>query len=110
MAAKRKGKTKHEKEHLNRVAELGCIVCYRQGNAGTPAEIHHLRTGRGIAQRSSHLRVIPLCPIHHRTGGYGENGFHQSPKDFQERYGTELELLEVVNGYLGIETKTNGED
>ena len=89
-----------EKDHLNRVAELGCIVCLVQGNQGTPAEIHHIRDGQGMAQRASNYDVVPLCPIHHRTGGYGEVGFHQSPKRFVERYGSERELLEEVERML----------
>ena len=91
---------KDEKKHLSAVADLGCIVCYKQGNGGTPAEIHHIRSGQGMGQRNSHYNVIPLCPIHHRFGGHGEVGFHQSPKEFVERYGTEAELLELTNELL----------
>lgn len=101
----KKGKTKDEKTHLNRVAELGCIVCYRQGNAGTPAEIHHLRAGAGMGERSSYFRTLPLCRIHHRQGGHGEIGFHQAPRSFEERYGTEKELLEVVYGLIGYKAE-----
>lgn len=85
--------TKAEKEHLNRVAELGCIICHQ------PAEIHHLRTGMGMAQRNSNFNVIPLCPLHHRTGGYG-TAFHAGKKAFEQNFGSEEELLKRVKGLL----------
>ena len=54
---------KAEKEHLSRVANVGCIVCRMQGNEESPAEIHHIRHGQGISQRASNYEVIPLCPF-----------------------------------------------
>ena len=98
---KKNTKTEAEKKHLNRVAQLGCIVCTNLMMGRTPAEIHHLRDGQGVSQRSSHFRVIPLCSIHHRTGGYGV-AFHAGEKAFEEKYGTELELLEQVNELLEL--------
>lgn len=85
--------TKDEKQHLSRVAELGCIVCKRLGYHGTPAEIHHLRAGQGWG-RSSNYHAIPLCPEHHR----GKTGVHGlGTKEFPKHYGfTEQELLEEV--------------
>lgn len=97
----KKTKTEAEKTHLNRVAQLGCIVCNNLMMGRTPAEIHHLRDGQGVSQRSNHFRVIPLCPTHHRTGGYGV-AFHAGEKAFEEKYGTELELLEQVNSLLEL--------
>jgi hypothetical protein len=85
--------TKAEKEHLNRVAELGCLICHQ------PAEIHHLRTGMGMSQRNSNFNVIPLCPLHHRTGGYG-TAIHAGIKAFEKNFGTESQLLERVNKLL----------
>jgi len=100
--AKKKNNTKIEKEHMNAVAEIGCIVCRQNGFYGTPSEIHHIRQGAGMGQRSTNFQVIPLCPIHHRAGGHGEVGFHQSPKEFAERYGTEQMFLDRVNEILGL--------
>ena len=60
--------TKKEREYLDRVANLGCIVCKKNGYHTEP-EIHHLREGMGMGQRNDYLNAIPLCPIHHRTGG-----------------------------------------
>ena len=74
-----------------RLVELGCIICRR------PAEIHHLRSGVGMGQRSKDM--IPLCPEHHRLGNRG-TAFHAGPRSFEERYGTESELLERVRRAL----------
>ncbi len=92
--------TLKEKKHMARVAELGCIVCWRQGNEGTPAELHHPRSGIGMGKRSSHTKVIPLCPTHHR-GDLGVHGL--GTKGFPKHYGfTEQDLLKDVEKLLGI--------
>ena len=80
-----------ESQWLDRVASLGCIVCRNEGRH-SDAQIHHLRTGRGLGQRSPHFLVIPLCPDHHQNGGVGV-AYHASPKQFEALYGTELDLL-----------------
>lgn len=87
--------TKDEKRHLNRVAGLGCIVCRNIGYGKTPAEIHHIRSGQGMAQRADHCETIPLCPHHHRLGGYGE-AVHAGRRRWEKNYGTERELLAQV--------------
>jgi hypothetical protein len=88
-----------ERKHMNRVAELGCIVCRRMGYEGTPSELHHPRGGAGMAQRASHMDVLPLCVEHHR----GKTGVHGlGTKGFPKHWGfTELELLEEVRELLG---------
>ncbi|WP_372833088.1 Ref family recombination enhancement nuclease [Pontibacterium sp.] len=87
--------TKDEKQWLPDVADLGCVVCRNAGFGQSPAEIHHVRTGQGTAQRASNKQVLPLCPPHHRTGGYGV-AFHSGQKAWEEQYGTETELLKQV--------------
>ena len=94
----KKPPTKAEKEHISRVAEIGCIACMNMGYPNTPAEIHHIRAGAGAGQRSSHFRVIPLCFHHHSA--QGSDGFHKAPRGWQERHGTEEELLAQVTGML----------
>lgn len=84
--AKKKPATVEERRHMNAVADLGCIVC------GMPCELHHIRSGVGIGQRSSHFSVIPLCPSHHRTGGY-RVAIHSGKKSWESIYGSEVDLL-----------------
>jgi hypothetical protein len=90
--------SRSEKEHLNRVAEIGCILCKHLGFDDTPAEIHHLRHGQGMAQRASNFLTIPLCPEHHR----GNSGYHgMGEKAFYTRYKlTELDLLAMTIEHL----------
>ncbi len=94
---------KDEKRYLSMVQDYGCIVCRRLGFLDTPAEIHHVRFSVGASQRASNYDVLPLCPHHHRTGGYGE-AFHAGPKIWQEKYGHEKELLHVIKQYCQLET------
>jgi hypothetical protein len=90
--------TLKEKKHMNAVAELGCAVCRRMGYEGTPAELHHKRSGTGAGRRSSHMDVIPLCPEHHR----GKTGLHGlGTKGFPKHWGfDEDDLLADVAGLL----------
>ena len=77
--------TKAEKEHMSKVASLGCLVCQR------PANVHHIRPiGLGIGNRSSHYETIPLCHDHHQ----GKFSIHNSKKEFEAMYGTEKQLLQ----------------
>lgn len=89
--------TKAEKQHLQRLADLGCIACYLSGTPGTPCEVHHIRAGVGMGQRSSHFRAIGLCPAHHRgTHHPAVPSIHLAKLAFIERFGTEEKLLQLV--------------
>jgi hypothetical protein len=86
--------TKAEKRHMNRVADLGCVLCWHLGFGETPAELHHPRDGEGMAQRASNWLVVGLCPEHHR----GASGLHGlGTKGFYTRYRlSELDLLAMT--------------
>lgn len=74
------------KRWMQRVADLGCLIC------GQPAELHHVREGQGAAQRAQDALVVPLCPDHHR----GNDGIH-SRKTFYLRHKLdELDLLAMT--------------
>lgn len=91
--------TKAEKAHLSRIAALGCIACHLQGTPGTPAEIHHVRAGAGMGQRSGHFRAIGLCPAHHRgTHHPAVPSIHLAKRKFIEIFGAEEDLLQAVMG------------
>ncbi len=74
---------------MDRVADLGCIVCRNAGFGPTPATVHHIRDGQGCAQRASNFLVVPLCPEHHQ----GKDSIHNDRQMFQARYGSELDML-----------------
>lgn len=94
----KKSKTKAEAEHMNAVAEIGCIVCLNQGKGHSPSELHHINA-HGMGLRSDNYSVIPLCHWHHRTGGY-EHAIHSGKRTWECRFGTEIELLKQVKEIL----------
>ena len=81
--------TRAEKQHLDRVAGLGCLVCAEFGQPGIPAEIHHIREGQGASQWSSHYLAVPLCHSCHR----GTTGVHGDRSLLRILKWTELDLL-----------------
>lgn len=100
---------KREAQYLSKVADIGCIICYRVGYRGTPAEIHHIRgLGLGMGVRNSHDNVIPLCPEHHR----GNSGYHGlGRKAFERAYGvTEQELQLQLGELLNEEEDQDAEE
>lgn len=84
--------SKAGKQWMGDIAQLGCVVCRNLGYGETPAEVHHIRTGQG-KMRAKDEDSIPLCPPHHRTGGYGV-AYHAGARKWQENFGSELVLLE----------------
>lgn len=91
--------TKAERAHMSRVADIGCILCLHLGTPGTPAELHHPRTGAGAGRKASNFDVIPLCPAHHRSSNGALHAMGR--KAFERHYGvTELQLLELTRNQL----------
>lgn len=98
-----KHRTKSDNEWLGLITELGCIACLVQGTPGTPAEIHHIRTGQGRGQRSDHKKSLALCPAHHRGADHPRTpSIHMAKKAFESQFGTELELYERTRQELGL--------
>ena len=91
--AKKKLKTKAEKERLEIIGNMPCYACF-QDFKEVQSEVHHIRKQTGLGLRSSHFDTIPLCYSHHRTG---KVSVHLNKKEFEKRYGTELEILKLVN-------------
>ena len=100
---KRKRMIKPEREvdlaHLARVKSLPCIAC----GAPPPSCAHHIRTrpdGQtyGAGQRASDLETIPLCRNCHTDG---PQAFHNGPRSFRERHGSERDLLAATLAMLG---------
>lgn len=92
-----KHQTKAEREHVCKVAALGCVACFVQsGEWFTPGQIHHTRKGQGTAQRSPWKKTICLCVNHHIYSGSGKYAFHAGQQTFEAHYGTEEELLALT--------------
>jgi hypothetical protein len=81
---------------MEKVAQLGCVVCRRIGYQPGPVELHHVAEGSGLR---SDWALVPLCDEHH-TGGAGLHGmgtkafirFYRPPGDSE--YGLLVWLLE----------------
>jgi hypothetical protein len=84
---------------MDRVVSLGCVVCRNLGYGESPAEYHHIREGAGAGEKSGDFLGIPLCPMHHRSGGHGV-AFHAGQRQFEAVYGSELDLLNQTIGEL----------
>lgn len=74
------------------IRALGCIV---RGPHYGRTHIHHAGTGGG--GRKNHDKVLPLCDHHH----VGEEGIDSrrpgmSKRQWQDKYGTENELMALV--------------
>lgn len=86
--------TKAEKQHYDKVARLGCILCRQlqiKEIDDSPTEIHHIRR---FGMPRNQAEVIPLCAIHHRLGNtsyhsLGAKGFTKywgySPEELIEK-------------------------
>ena len=95
-----------EKQYMGKVASLGCWACRKMGYYDTPAEIHHVSKWLGKGQRASNYDVIPLCPHHHRNGGYGE-AIHAGRKAWEARFGNEFDMLREVKEAINEQLETN---
>jgi hypothetical protein len=90
--------TKAEKQHKERLAAMGCMVCKRLYGAHEPGpvQLHHLRSGGW--GKGDYTTLIPLCPEHH-TGDSGVHGM--GTKAFSRYYGfTQQDLLDDVRKEL----------
>ena len=86
-------------DRFEALAQMGCIVCRLFHGVRSEANIHHL-TGlkyRGIGMKAKDEFTIPLCPTHHQYGSKEYPSVHGYPKLFREKYGTQEELLAIVN-------------
>lgn len=81
--------TKAEKERLDRLHRMPCIVC-----GYFPVAVHHCVNQEH--RKRDHMRTLPMCEFHH----VGAFSIHKNRKSFRARYGHEEELLAKVNNLL----------
>lgn len=61
--------------HLARVAALSCVLCDLLGMTQTSkTDVHHIREGQGMGERSSAYLTIPLCHEQCHQGPLGIHG------------------------------------
>lgn len=103
--------TKAESERIDKFRWLGCVVCliFRKVPE-VPWECHHLVEGN---QRVGHWASVPLCSWHHR--GVIPDGYNalyaaiefgpskaRNPAKFEERYGSDRELLKATDALIAM--------
>lgn len=94
------------KRHWSRVAALNCCI----SNQPNPS-IHHVHGGsmrdiklhKGLGQKTSDWLVIPLHPRYHYDGPDAIDGGGITVREWEEKYGTQLEFLEMVCRRLGVD-------
>ena len=84
---------KSDKKRFDQLKQLGCVACAKFGRIREPV-IHHIRKHTGISRRPDHQDTIPLCPKHHNMGN---ESIHHNKKLFEEKFGTEKQLLITTN-------------
>ena len=83
--SRRKPTTAIERLHLQRVAELPCLVC------GAASTVHHVTSDGYQRLARTHKRVAPLCPRHHMVQfGPRESVEALGHLGFHETYGIDL--------------------
>lgn len=83
--------TKAERVHMGLVAGLGCYLCRHLGYGDTPAQVHHLREGQGMAQRASNWLTVPLCDRHHSNAS--ADGIHGQRRAWKLAQVDEIDAL-----------------
>jgi len=91
--------TAEERAWMDAIVAHGCICCILDGQEPRPTAVHHILRG---GQRIGHLFTLPLCqPGHHMDGApIGMVSRHPWRIRFEEKYGTELELLAMMQAKI----------
>lgn len=81
--------TKEEKEWMDAISQLPCVICHAR-----PVEVHHItRCGR----RMGHLYTLPLCVNCHR----GDDGFSgKNRKAWDKSLPNQLRLLQFIRNKI----------
>lgn len=90
--------TRQEKALWDRLAELGCIACLKDGIYNPHVSIHHVD---GRTKPGCHTLVLPLCGPHHQEDGSGTLAVHPWKARFEQRYGAQLDLVKQCMTMIG---------
>lgn len=107
--------TASEKEFMNDIANIGCIVCRNNGIENDSVSIHHMD---GRVKTGCHYYVLPLCARHHQYADtkkpkrwYSLHGDGKAA--FGQHHGTESELymqcLEILSEEMLIDDAKKSE-
>ena len=89
-------------ERFSRIADLGCIVCKQFYFVQSPCAVHHLvgLDFRCSGKKAAWENTIGLCGRHHQYGNKEHPAIHSHPEEFERRFGTQEELLNITNGLI----------
>lgn len=93
--------SKEEKALHNKMASIGCIACLLDGRFNLLVSIHHID---GRTKKNAHKEVLPLCAPHHQQDDADELeriAVHPNKARFEQRYGSQYELLGRVMERIG---------
>lgn len=71
--------------------EVGCVACKANGITNHHVSIHHVN---GRTRKGAHMEVLPLCGFHHQGGNEHDPSVHPWKSRFEQKYGTQAELME----------------
>lgn len=99
-----KGRTPNAEElrFMDAIGSLGCLACAKDGNVNPWISLHHIQ---GRTQVGAHKKVIGLCAGHHQKGTGNDPtmiAVHPDKYRFEQKYGTQYELLEEAKQKLGL--------
>ena len=101
--------TAEEARFMDRMGALPCICCLKDGWENREISLHHID---GRTKEGAHLLVLPICAGHHQDGT-GPNpsliAVHPYKARFEERYGTQRELLAECIAMLGSDIRDDHE-
>jgi Recombination enhancement, RecA-dependent nuclease len=96
----KKAPTVLERAWMDSIVRYGCVACRKDGLGYVAPQVHHILSG---GRRIGHLSTLPLCPGHHQDG-HGALGMvarHPYKARFEAKYGTEAELLALLQRHIG---------
>jgi hypothetical protein len=85
--------TAEEARFMDRMGQLPCIACQKDGWENREISLHHID---GRTKPRAHFLVLPLCAPHHQQDDSDIRqriSVHGRKATFQARYGAERELL-----------------
>ena len=109
MVGKTAHRTKADRARFDALKAMGCIAARLRGLGYVPPDIHHIVKGK---KRLGHQFTLPLSPWHNRgdvpelcsCASEAEAIFgpsmYRAKRQFEAEFGTELELLAIVNQRL----------
>jgi hypothetical protein len=92
--------TKADQKLWDALASIGCIACRKDGIVNPWIAIHHID---GRSKPGAHQKVLPLCANHHQDNGSGVIAVHPWKARFEEKYGSQMDLLAECRQLAGLE-------